>query len=440
MKNGGVIMFFSMRKRKSSVSSIAYALEAELPNVQIAENLRGDIYTQLDMIHLTTRDLAILRLMRPVLKENLTSLVENFYVNLQKESSLQKIIQHNSTFERLKKALSHHLGELFDGVIDEQFIHKRQRIASVHARIGLAPKWYMCAFQDLLNGFFMIVENTRYETAERFEILKAVSKILNLEQQIVLELYATDYEQALMQKSDANLAIVASVRSNSSALSNVAAETNESISSIVHVLDDLKKISVLTHTLSDEVAHSAHEEQQRLFATEENSTELHETMQLVKHDIAELHDLNNQITDIASLIADIASETNLLSLNASIEAARAGEHGKGFAVVASEVRKLSENTTKAVAIVNEIVAKSLAKTQHLAETSLSLDTLVTMSNDNIQVTALSFSAISMRMEELRQSSHTLVRNVDYLNTTITDIEENTNRIHHASVDLVAQCT
>ncbi len=431
-------MIFNTWKKVSYELSIENSIESELPNVCIENNLSNDIYTQLEMISLTLRDLAILRLMRPILKENLTSLVENFYLNLQKEPSLQQIIQDNSTFERLKKTLSHHLGELFDGVIDEQFVAKRQRIASVHARIGLAPKWYMCAFQDLLNGFFIIVENTAYNTKERFEILKAISKILNVEQQIVLELYASDYEQALMKKNEVNLAIVESVRSNSSALSTVAAETNDSISSIVTVLNDLKKMSAHNHTLSDEVVRSATKEQQRLFATEENSTELQETMQLVKHDIDELHDLNNQINDIASLIADIASETNLLSLNASIEAARAGEHGKGFAVVASEVRTLAENTAKAVKTVNRIVSKSLIKTKKIAETSLALETLVVTSNADIHETGLSFTEISTRMQALRQSSDALMHNVEYLNTAVSTIQENANRIHMASVDLVAQ--
>lgn len=431
-------MIFNTWKKVSYELSIENSIESELPNVCIENNLSNDIYTQLEMISLTLRDLAILRLMRPILKENLTSLVENFYLNLQKEPSLQQIIQDNSTFERLKKTLSHHLGELFDGVIDEQFVAKRQRIASVHARIGLAPKWYMCAFQDLLNGFFIIVENTAYNTKERFEILKAISKILNVEQQIVLELYASDYEQALMKKNEVNLAIVESVRSNSSALSTVAAETNDSISSIVTVLNDLKKMSAHNHTLSDEVVRSATKEQQRLFATEENSTELQETMQLVKHDIDELHDLNNQINDIASLIADIASETNLLSLNASIEAARAGKHGKGFAVVASEVRTLAENTAKAVKTVNRIVSKSLIKTKKIAETSLALETLVVTSNADIHETGLSFTEISTRMQALRQSSDALMHNVEYLNTAVSTIQENANRIHMASVDLVAK--
>ena len=62
-----------------------------------------------------------------------------------------------------------------------------------------------------------------------------------------------------------------------------------------------------------------------------------------------------EIGQIVSTISDIASQTNLLSLNASIEAARAGQHGKGFAVVAEEVRKLAEESQSAAGNISNLV-------------------------------------------------------------------------------------
>lgn len=121
-------------------------------NVEITLKSNSDIIKILKMASFTTYDLSAIQLLQPYVKQNIEKIVENFYSNLAHESSLIKIIQDNSSVDRLKKTLTNHLIQLFSGKIDSDFVKHRHIIAHVHVRIGLQPKWYMLAFEDLTNS------------------------------------------------------------------------------------------------------------------------------------------------------------------------------------------------------------------------------------------------------------------------------------------------
>ncbi|MDF2633383.1 MAG: methyl-accepting chemotaxis protein [Pelosinus sp.] len=115
-------------------------------------------------------------------------------------------------------------------------------------------------------------------------------------------------------------------------------------------------------------------------------------------------DVNKSIKDtydILQFIQQVANQTNLLGLNAAIEAARAGEYGRGFAVVAEEVRKLSDESKKSTASINDI----------LRNLRSSIDVVIKVSEENNEVAqqqASSIQEMASMIEDIRNVGLELV--------------------------------
>lgn len=121
-----------------------------------------------------------------------------------------------------------------------------------------------------------------------------------------------------------------------------------------------------------------------------------------------IHQTSQQVVGIIQTIEDIASQTNLLSLNASIEAARAGEAGKGFAVVADEIGKLALESSQAANTTKELIEISMEeinKGNSIAENAMnSLKKSVAavgQVNEMIQETSENAAVQAESMKQLR---------------------------------------
>ena len=170
----------------------------------------------------------------------------------------------------------------------------------------------------------------------------------------------------------------------------------------------------------------------------EEADHSHTEMQGMVDVIGRINDTSKQIENIISEIEDIASQTNLLSLNAAIEAARAGEAGKGFAVVAEQIRSLSEQSAKAAVDTRQLIESAIAVSNEGNEAVERVSTSIAKVINGMKEVADSSQKLSEIAEEQAKAMEQAEAGINQISDVVQSNSANAEETSATSEELSAQ--
>lgn len=232
-----------------------------------------------------------------------------------------------------------------------------------------------------------------------------------------------------------------------SAIENIASDATAQAAAITSIADsvqemvnDSKDIDMAVTNINEFVEtlnRSSAEMKGKIEEMSSGSEKMTKQVSGIVTKIRDTDDSIQQMSNILRVIKEIASQTNLLSLNASIEAARAGESGRGFAVVADSIKDLSDDTANEVNTITEII-QSL--TENFKECITYTDEVASSNEANVQYTdqvIRSFESMSERIQSVKEKLQDVYNLTANLGKLISDVSAQAKSIEQTAEDSAA---
>ena len=249
------------------------------------------------------------------------------------------------------------------------------------------------------------------------------ANIQSIKERVISQSASVTESNATMEQVTSNIhKLNNQVEDQSTHVAQASAAIEEMVANISSVTDTLKKNSDNVKALRE--------------ASDVGRTGLQD----VASDIQEIAKESEGLLEINSVMENIASQTNLLSMNAAIEAAHAGEAGKGFAVVADEIRKLAESSSVQSKTISSVLKKIKASIDKITQSTEHVLNKFEAIDSNVKTVSAQEDIIRSAMEEQKEGSRQLLDGVSKVNEITKQVKGGSNQMLESAKEVIREST